>query len=109
MEPAESPAKSRIASIVFAILGVADGLSLGWFLLLFTTTGDYLVMSPLSALVTLSLMVGLGVFGYRVSTLGARVGLAVGALLAIAFWISVPFGWWAHGPPMPSEVSAASP
>ncbi|MFZ5896115.1 MAG: hypothetical protein ACOY0T_33975 [Myxococcota bacterium] len=42
-----------------------------------------------------------GYFAWRRETRGLRVALSLLSLLAAVFWLLVPDGWWAVGPPAP--------
>ena len=92
-----------VPNILRWTMSIVGAFALGtlcWVLWGLITPGDYFAngspMFPFSFVI--SVMIGL-TLGYSVRSRAFRyffVGLAV---LALAFWLFVPEGWWAKGPP----------
>ena len=72
-----------------------------WILWGLSTRGDYFASGNPFVLVSMVLAGAAGlVLGYRRRSPRYRgIVLAVG-LFAALFWLAVPEGWWAHGPPV---------
>ncbi len=71
-----------------------------WILWGLATRGDYFASGNPLVLVSLVVAGILGlVAGYRRRSPRYR-GIVLGiAVFALLFWVVVPAGWWAHGPP----------
>jgi len=63
------------------------------------TPGDYFANGSVLAEVSLMLAVPVGLIaGFRASR-PWRIVIFAGSIAGLCFWIFVPDGWWAHGPP----------
>jgi len=74
-------------------------LTFTWVVWGFLTPGDFFANGSKLVPPTLGIAATVGVIvGFRLSG-RARIVLLVAALLSLCFWIFIPDGWWAHGPP----------
>lgn len=87
--------------ILFAMLGASvlfTACQIGW---AFYTPGDYFANGSGWVGPTELITSALGfVIAYHVRKRVIRICLVAMSLASLAYWVFVPMGWWAKGPPM---------
>jgi hypothetical protein len=89
--------------IFYSLISTFVLVSFIWVIWGFLNPGDYFGNNGYLLLLELILAIPIGgIFGYFISpNKTVRYVLIFLTIIAIAFWIFVPDGWWAHEPPRP--------
>jgi hypothetical protein len=89
----------------YALLGSFVAVTLAWISSAVLFGGDAFPPAGFGRLaIALAALIAGAYTGSRARSLGARVGLVIGGVVAAVFWLAVPNGWWALPPPRQGEV-----